>query len=441
MKSHFSPYVPKALAVTLLTALLGSCAAISEDQPPCPPASDSDHVKFHIRISHTIAAPAVSKADNTPGHTDETGEAYESALNLSAIPADFRFYIFDNDNAGRLIYATGTAPDPDLIIGTAVTGYTINASIGTEVLSISHANPDQVVNLRFALVTNLRSAGGEYIDNVTVYDSEKPSAVATTFTGLFDSPAASNPGYRGTDFTLPDNWDPSVNGNFIPFYGYIDAQFTARQLLESEFYDVVFADKALPLLRAVNRLEIVDALPSGDTGYPRISAVTVSNISATGMLMSDYFNPLRNPGPYNPEQLTLPTGYAASLTASRTMKQFSDVPLTIYLPNPDNPNVNIERTDKFSVFRTYLPEQSFATGNAVSAQINVSILGLDSEGNEQTYNYTLPSQGYDIWTNWGNQLIRNHIYRLVVTSVSGELEIRYVVCPWNGIDVTIPPFS
>lgn len=440
MKSHFSPYVPKALAVTLLTALLGSCAAISEDQPPCPPASDSDHVKFHIRISHTIAAPAVSKADNTPGHTDETGEVYESALNLSAIPADFRFYIFDMDNDGRLVYATDRDLDPDLIIGTAVTGYTINANMSRDAIPVSESDPDRIVNLRFALVTNLLTAGGTYSDNVTVYDPETPSAVPTTFAGLFASPAASNPAYRGTTFTLPAGWDPS-DGGFIPFYGYTDASFTARQLINSEFYDVLVAPRPLPLLRAVNRLEIVDALPSGDTGYPRISAVTVSNISATGMLMSDYFNPLQNPGPYNPEQLTLPTGYAASLTATRTMKQFSDVPLTIYLPNPDNPNVNIERTDKFSVFRTYLPEQSFATGNAVSAQINVSILGLDSEGNEQTYNYTLPSQGYDIWTNWGNQLIRNHIYRLVVTSVSGELEIRYVVCPWNGIDVTIPPFS
>lgn len=437
MKSHCSPYSLLRLTVITMAAMLSSCSAINEDYSPCP--SEEESIKFHIKLTHAISTTPRSRADNS--HPLLPAESYEKAIDIAG--GDFRIYIFDlrEGNNERLVFASELDSRENIIGGTALTGYTLHATVAPEALTDLQENPNAIVKLRVAMVANLESAGGKYPTGVKVYDSETPTVNPTTFNDLFGN----NIGVAGgqvnyatvtPSFDLPDldKWDPTEGKGFIPVYGYNDYSIPARDLLESYFLEPVMV-APLPLLRALCRLEVVDALPKAGGDYPRIKDVSISGICNLGQIMptSDpNYDPTLTPEPINPEIVTLPAAYAENLNGTRTFKEATGV------------NLSLEEGGEiasYNVMRCYLPEQSFNFAGT-NAKVTVTITGLNAAGQPEDKSYTIDvSFKPDVWSQWDNYFFRNHIYRFVITSVSGELDIRYVVCDWVDREVTIPPFS
>ena len=75
---------------------------------------------------------------------------------------------------------------------------------------------------------------------------------------------------------------------------------------------------------------------------------------------------------------------------------------------------------------TYLPEMKFHDRPTLRIEATLS---ADYGGGTRTYEIPMP----DADGIWGGALLRNHVYRLEVRSVSrdAELEFGYTLCPWE----------
>lgn len=225
-------------------------------------------------------------------------------------------------------------------------------------------------------------------------------------------------------WTMADDWMPAPpltgpdGGSGIPMYGLADFAVTTDDLRKSDENNPTPLAGQIDLLRALAKLEVIDAIESKNAGgYPRIQSVTLLAGGYVGeaLLVPDAFA--------NGKQVTAPTLPADPSTGGeRTFGK----------------GIWADGTVTRDSWTTYLPEMRFTKNNALRIVVENDPASVIDDDTPATFSYTLAIP--DAEGIWDGQFLRNHIYRLEVLTASTDLEMKYTytICPWNerSTDIT-----
>lgn len=215
----------------------------------------------------------------------------------------------------------------------------------------------------------------------------------------------------------------------IPMYGLKHFDVAQEDLYDStpeQPYDIT-ASGADPihLLRALAKIEVIDDIQSkNENGYPRITAVRLlkDNYRYDARLIPDNF--------VDGQQVRSASLFATPTPATDRLDFIVRDYAAIDPPVDQYPNDG----DAFSVghtcFMAYLPEMKITTADVLQVTVANDPAAALPAGTPLTAEYSIPIPSP---AEWGNEVLRNHIYRIRVTGATTDLNMQYTytICPWN----------
>lgn len=437
------------LLVALPAVLLFAVSCVNDYDNCITPASE--HTADPVKLRFTIVTRTAM--DNHTRQTraadisgEETGTAPENYLNLAG--RDIRFLLFDGEQ--KLLREF--TPDADITVAEG----SANSNYVTYTVRATIAEP------YFA-----RAADGNLSFYIMVVANGKPyrqNAFAlapgtTTIKAIADQLVAFT---LPTRTELPDGssigWVPSqpgeADGEYIPMAGL--QQFTLPQgafngnngpegfveLSPENGNKDINMLRALAKIEVIDKIDITDNLANAPAGRVSVEKVELLGYCATGTVLPAYGQWNRN-GVLETQQVEAPT--MASSLAYRA-------PNSDYLATNQNnalidfhqdKNATKSREDGCPVFSVYTTEYSLAAiGNAVRPYVRVTVQDPNG-GNQGSRLYQLRLANYAGGTAEDDIdfLLRNHIYRYEITSVSSSIQVGYTVCPWDENRLDVPDFN
>ena len=412
-----------AAAALVASALLAGCSAVNDPENPCPdpepgqPEEPSLALSFRVTTSIPLSRKAPSRADDQ-GHEEQTYDyPFEDEINLN----DFGFFIFaykaDGSADPVLLYKnTNVTNSPsELEIAGGLGDYTVNldlpASLAEQFLTDPTTelspNGSRSLKVRIAIIANSNASRqkpglwGEWGPFVSAWEIEHQSLTANpaTFTQFIEK--------------IDDEmvFTPDYGNNFgyllIPMYG-LSQEFT---MSERDMYFSRPDDRMMlgevSLLRAMNKVRLVNAIPADemvDGTYSQLVSATITYGSPDGFVTPD------DPGSYvNGQQVHTDRVFSAAQT--RPTQAFMEGTLV----------------DKSLI--TYLPVQKLGEGAPT-----LMITMRNAAGETREFPVDLNDPQYEtIHGQWGEMMLRNHVYTLEITSVrfGVELQLTATVADWD----------
>ena len=412
-----------AAAALVASALLAGCSAVNDPENPCPdpepgqPEEPSLALSFRVTTSIPLSRKAPSRADDQ-GHEEQTYDyPFEDEINLN----DFGFFIFaykaDGSADPVLLYKNTnvTNSSSELEIAGGLGDYTVNldlpASLAEQFLTDPTTelspNGSRSLKVRIAIIANSNASRqkpglwGEWGPFVSAWEIEHQSLTANpaTFTQFIEK--------------IDDEmvFTPDYGNNFgyllIPMYG-LSQEFT---MSERDMYFSRPDDRMMlgevSLLRAMNKVRLVNAIPADemvDGTYSQLVSATITYGSPDGFVTPD------DPGSYvNGHQVHTDRVFSAAQT--RPTQAFMEGTLV----------------DKSLI--TYLPVQKLGEGAPT-----LMITMRNAAGETREFPVDLNDPQYEtIHGQWGEMMLRNHVYTLEITSVrfGVELQLTATVADWD----------
>lgn len=411
-----------AAAALVASALLAGCSAVNDPENPCPdpepgqPEENSLALSFRVTTSVPLSRKAPSRADSE-NHPEETYDyAFEDEINLN----DFGFFIFaykaDGSTDPVLLYKNTnvTSSSSEMEIAGGLGDYTVNldlpASLAEQFLTDPTTelspNGSRSLKVRIAIIANSNASRqkpglwGEWGPFVSAWEIEHQSLTA--------NPATFSQFIEKIDDEMVFTPDYSTNfGNLlIPMYG-LSQEFT---MSERDMYFSRPDDRMMlgevSLLRAMNKVRLVNAIPADEMEgeYPQLVSATITYGSPDG-----FVTPV-DPGSYvNGQQVHTDRVLLAAVT--RPTQAFREGTLV----------------DKSLI--TYLPVQKLGEGAPT-----LVITMRNAAGETREFPVDLNDPQYEtIHGQWGQMMLRNHVYTLAITSVrfGVELQLTATVADWE----------
>lgn len=367
-------------------AALFQVSCVNDDDPNCPASGKEEHYVLNLRV---VTRQASTRA---AGHDTENAILAENYIDLEG--GDYRILVFDG--FGRLIQYF--EPSQVLQHPSADESYQI----------YSFAGPLAAVSqkIQVAVAANWLSMADEGVYGQFVLDR-------TFLNGLYDTPSDGI-----WNFTLPTAapWQPSAASSHhgIPMFG-CSRVVALTEAVKSETdnqvrYDIRLGD--INMLRAVAKIEVVDALPEG---YSLAGDMTLSAYHTTGRLVPDIAaNPYWNTEGAQVTSPTLPAGVQSGSGLAFFSEQKSIG--------------GVERT----VYSAYVTEMALT--NEARPAIRLTVKSKEAGG--ESLAYDMPVDNY-----WNGQpaqtlsaLLRNHIYRYSINSANITANLHLEVLPWDDAD-------
>lgn len=410
-----------AAAALVASALLAGCSAVNDPENPCPdpepgqPEENSLALSFRVTTSVPLSRKAPSRADDKD-HPEETYDyAFEDEINLN----DFGFFIFaykaDGSTDPVLLYknTSVTTSSQELDIAGGLGDYTVNldlpASLAEQFLTDPTTelspNGSRSLKVRIAIIANSNASRQKaglagFNDLKAAWDDKTTNGVAT-FTQFTDiaKDMVFKPDYIGENL-------------LIPMYG-LSEEFTMgeRDMYFSRPDDRLNLGE-VSLLRAMNKVRLVNAIPADEMvgEYPQLVSATITYGSPDG-----FVTPV-NPQSYvNGQQVH--TDRVCSAASTRPTQTFTAGSL-------------VNRS-----LITYLPVQTLQTG-APTLVITMRNAG----GETRDFAVDLSDPQYEtIQSQWGDMMLRNHVYSLAITSVrfGVELQLTATVADWEDAEFNL----
>lgn len=411
-----------AAAALVASALLAGCSAVNDPENPCPdpepgqPEENSLALSFRVTTSIPLSRKAPSRADSKD-HPEETYDyAFEDEINLN----DFGFFIFaykaDGSTDPVLLYKNTnvTASSSEMEIAGGLGDYTVNldlpASLAEQFLTDPTTelspNGSRSLKVRIAIIANSNASRqkpglwGEWGPFVSAWEIEHQ--------GLPVNPATFSQFIEKIEYDM--QFTPDYGNNFgnllIPMYG-LSQEFT---MSERDMYFSRPDDRMMlgevSLLRAMNKVRLVNAIPADEMEgeYPQLVSATITYGSPDGFVTPD------DPRNYvNGQQVH--TDRWVSNAAQRPTQAFREGTLV----------------DKSLI--TYLPVQRLREGAPT-----LVITMRNAAGETREFPVDLNDPQYEtIHGQWGEMMLRNHVYTLAITSVrfGVELQLTATVADWD----------
>lgn len=414
-----------ALSYALLGIALGGCSVVEDPEPSqaYPDAPEG------YRIGFTLSTPGIDNMktrapQDGAGHDQQPSyfpDMYENAVNVN----DVAVYLFAASAPGSstgysLIYSSED-DESFRVMGSPVAGYTVLSKIPFDNYQLDPTNltTSSTLNLRMVVLANQHTqttgAGGAY-----------PSpAIGATY-----DEAMNRINIDLQAFTLPERWNPgnTVAGEprYIPMYGRSDFTVNALDFYHSESWQTVGLSDVL-LLRSLAKIEVNDNINNQEATadrYPRIESAVLRYSRSEGLLLPyGYLN-------YQNGTQVENVNLAGSADSDPVVRDMTVVTGTYYADG-----ASAGRRVRF--VRGYCPEQTISNQGLPEVMLAISP-AADATADQYSY-YTVPLYGYNGGVfNWGtgNQLLRNHVYRINVNSVGTPADITVQVMPWESENIT-----
>lgn len=439
----------KLYILSLLSVAIGlavpSCGMVGEEPVPDPAGETKVRAEVQFTLSGTVSP---TRADSDPSHTEISElEYYESQINVGQ--NDYLICIFDgHDASSRLIFKSGnfdlsgSAPTPD---GFWPANADFKVYPGGEGIYNFNFSDEFIANsqgktwITIVVLANLYGAGSDYsfsyaMDGNTTLADFDAAAKAVSFSFKQEVTENDHVGEGAWEMgKFMTSTNPLVNDKvcLIPMYGRKDYELNLPTTGEKAFVDLT--NNPIHMLRALGKFQLVDATVKDSDGYPRITSVRfLSKTQSSGgcvvpnglvvPTLSDFADGFQVTTPTFPADLG--TRYIAT-----------GIPLNGYImPYPDNP-ASLGQYDYWTV---YSPEMNLING--VSA---VEVVYVPRKGQSaSTVVYALNSLGNNGGGSFTGNILRNHIYRIVVQELaSATIGMKWTVCPFDTPTVDIPTFQ
>lgn len=413
-----------AAAALVASALLAGCSAVNDPENPCPepvpeqPGENSLALSFRVTTAIPLSRKAPSRADSE-NHPEQTYDyPFEDEINLN----DFGFFIF--------AYKADGSPDPVLLYkNTNVTNnsssemeiagglgdYTVNLNLPVSLAEQFLTDPTtelspegtRSLRVRIAVIANSNASREKptlsaFNDLQAAYTS-MTTAGASTFTEFTEI---------ASEMVFTPDYSSNYANFLIPMYG-LSQDFTMgeRDMYFSRPDDRLMLGE-VSLLRAMNKVRVVNSIPADEMEgeYPQLVSATITYGSPDG-----FVTPV-NPQSYvNGQQVH--TDRVCSAAYTRPTQTFTAGSL-------------VNRS-----LITYLPVQTLQTG-APTLVITMRNAG----GETRDFAVDLSDPQYEtIQSQWGDMMLRNHVYTLAITSVrfGVELLLTATVADWEDAEFNL----
>ncbi|MFG6428047.1 hypothetical protein [Lepagella muris] len=437
---RFLKYIFSILLLVIALPIITSCSAVTDHPDPCPAEND---ITLSFTMHTTARMSDGSRADGA-GHeeVDSEYEEFEDAVNVN----DFIFFIFvgEGDDATLLVKNKDIASstDPTTMITGAPGSYTITTKIEKQHLETVLGHParptsDDEVKFRFLIFANCYSpkddentvGGGRF----TNYDGLNIGV--TTYKEVMDE--AIQWGFNMDEIYNDNEGDSQVSGlykGYIPMFGTNNFTTTERALYASRPDDRIYLGE-IDLLRALAKIRVIDNIPDADKdadGYPKINNVVIeSSQSHARQLPYDALSYI------NGNQVHTPNIFSDIVPGTDNVYRYKlGVIEGKAIPEVGNKTVRIG----------YIPEQRIAHVNGnVNEGMPQFVIAVDtkrnSDGSVEQEVYRIPMTGYkdDYIFEFGNNILRNHIYTLSVNRVKVGVpaDITLSVVDWVQQSLTL----
>lgn len=461
-----------AAASAMMLTLTG---CVNEDSP-CPGDGD-DGTKVTLQFTVMTYNPASSRdaqqsrADGSllsrAGADDNCSEGPQGSPAENYInTADCQFLLFDADRTLlRPIFPEITPGQKDDNVD--YTWYSIKASITEPYFDEAVKAGNDRIDFYIMVIANSHSTGldGQYpglTPGVTTIDDIAAQKI------IYNLPSQ---GPLGDGGYWSSSWSPSIEyNNYIPMAGLQKFTVSADQLKESTYDTPVDLSagtpaKTIDMLRSMAKIEVIDKIDLPDEYDPNIKRMRIEKVELIGFYRKGTIMPLISSEGQWPDyvsgdvnQPNLPALDYYAVPVPMVGEEYS-------APNRGK-NIGFDidtyssqtEHQNYPVWSCYVTEYSkLAVGNDAKPYIVVTLVDesspdkdTDEDGNEKPTSFfkELKLTEYVNGAPQGdgiNFLLRNHIYRYEINSVSSSeaniIDVGYTVCNWDNYTVDIPTFD
>lgn len=358
----------------LLAVTFCSCSQIYEDGGSCGQEQKPGN---RISLKFKIHTESASTPTRGLGQWEEqSANAAERILN----PRDVRVLLLNADqhlvrsfkpNVLEYVEEGGITGD----------GY-YELSVFFEDDNLDRLEDHEELTFSVMIMANINSVGGNYTTDDLIYGAARDKLQEL--------------------FTMPADWFPSQTQG-IPMYGYRTGIRATKAQLADENYSM----GDITMLRAMCKIEVTDnivgaAVASDGNRYPRVTGVELVSWRDKGYLRPRY------------------DGYEGGGLRTAYIPTSSTVVTT-----PVNAAYITDENDKDKGrFRIYCPE-------ARLEDIKIRVATKMGPDEETKYYEESLGQYADDGKVFGTDLVRNHIYRFSVNSLSAVADLTVTVLPWT----------
>lgn len=420
----------------ILTALLLSLTACRGEGEPVLPETD-DNITLSFRMSTGIASRT---DDQNHAETDSEYPWFEDRIDAQ----DLAVFIFikkaDSDKETLLFNTKAPHESIDFFIDGAPGQYVVNMNVSRAYLAeildtqITQSSTEEL-EFRVVLFANCskQSTDGSYDTPWTTIATEPIKSYQDLINALKDEGWYYNMSWLYNANPADNDITSIYDGRPIPMFGTKEFKSTQQRLYNSSPENPLFLG-SIDLLRAVAKVRIVDNIEDkGTDGYPKIVSAEIRGTQDKAYQL-----------PYN--ALTYVNGnqvHTPNIVDADANELVDPIIQLGRLPNSWTMTPASER--KGDTFAGFIPEQKIGNINNTIDQsapiitIRVAMRNTIS-GSELIRTYTV---NMDNFKDFGNSILRNHIYTLSVTgfnsnTINCEVDlVPYRGCvldPWFGLD-------
>lgn len=438
----------RLLFILYLAALLSSCSLIEDPVRPCPVDEGRDDdvmLSFQLDASGSLTG---SRADDhtNPTHPEVDSEwrEFEEGIDFN----DLGIFVFaqkaplDGTGSEKLVFKTTDMKDDSVRIdggpGAYFVDLTLNKShleriIGTKLTEADDPN----IAFRILILANSQSLG-------TNNKPRWPLITGTTYNEIinqfnewkYNTNNIYNPDYMGDDII---NIYSNLKHN-IPMFGTNTFMVTKEELYYSREDRKIYMGQ-IDLLRSLAKIRVVDCISNKtEKGYPKISAVTFYG--------SQY---LSRPLPYNALTYENGTQVHTPNIAEDGLLNYDETDIKAngnyrlgILPenwveanikDPDGHEIN-----GVSTWVGFVPEQEIGLRLNVNEtscpMLRITIANhKNSDGTEDTTDYSVRMNNFVYAGGFGDAILRNHIYTLLVDLDRHEISATVDLVPYIGVNL------
>lgn len=366
----------------------------------CPESDESDFINLSFRMVAPISGN--SRYDDNPEHTEDDSEWPEFEDRIYA--DDFAFFIYSvlPDEQKPFLFKVdnfSVLDDPHTTFSGGPSNYTLKVSIPKDVFESVYSTDTDDIILRIVAFANTNNKNNKILSNLS--ESEY-----STFNNLINATSKKLFYYLNGTIYLGTGGTPSIDSR-IPMYGVSTLTTTREVLFKSRPYNPVYGDN-IYMLRSVAQIKVVDNISThDDNNLPRIETVTFhSSTNQAYVLPYDAVNYK------NGKQI-------------ETSNVKDGAPMEWTLLKKENQWIG------------YIPEQEI---NSDIPYLTITLTyEVDADGRPLTQKtFTVPMHGYkDQNFNFGDAILRNHIYTLSVIENGAEAEVSVEVREWASVELTL----
>lgn len=395
--------------------VLSACSFVGEsgDCGLTGPDQSSDNIMLSFKVISSDAG--YSRSDQFHNEEDSYWPEFEDRINLS----DFAFYVFlengTDDNLWPLVMKNtniAASTSANNMVSGSLGVYTVTSIIPKKNFErlVGHEldpNSTTAVRFRLVLIANAGLTKDQYSALAPVEpttDTATPTTIAQFMEAAEKLAVNVNTIYTATASATDIS---SLYRRNIPMYGNLSCTTSEDILYRSSPDDRIFLGTVY-MLRSLAKVEVLDEATKNTDGYPRVTGVKVStSTNMTAVLPAD------------------------ASSYSNGDQVHTAKPVDKY--NSDDKNTNntdfILGTRAVNTARRfgYIPEQQIQYGSPT--------LTITAELSPNEFkNYEVHMDGFD--NAFGSYILRNHIYRLKVNSISAgtPVDIKLEVKQWEGVD-------